>query len=66
MLLILFLPLVAVFFLPDLRQLLQSGASAANTDAVVAAVFLLFALFDGLLWTLARRSFHRNHLIRLV
>jgi ABC-2 type transport system permease protein len=65
-LLVLFLPLVAVFFLPDLQQQLQISALHIDTSIVVWGCLAVLAAIDLLLWALARHNFRRNRLFGLV
>jgi ABC-type Na+ efflux pump permease subunit len=65
-LLVLFLPLVAVFFIPDLQRQLQVSALRIDTGIVVGGTLAVLAAVDLLLWVLARRSFRRSRLITLV
>jgi ABC-2 type transport system permease protein len=64
--LLFFLPLVIVQFLPAIQQHLFADALKTNTGLVVFDTLLLLMLLDLSLWFLARGRFQRNRLIQLV
>ena len=61
-----FLPLAILHFLPEVQQNLTTYFMVMDTGFAVTIVIIILLLLDLGLWTIARRRFQRNHLIRLV
>ncbi len=64
--LILFIPLVIIQFLPDVQQQITAYALDQTGGLLILVVLAVLLLLAGGLWYLARRRFQRSHLIYLV